>query len=122
MLLKSSYTRHFVLAYLALFVNLGPSLHRAPVFGFHDSESHASCGCGCCSILTTASDGLEGSWQRPECDCALCDFFKYTQAEIAESCMFFEETVFQKSNPPVATFVAARQISQFARGPPTRLS
>jgi hypothetical protein len=70
----------FLLGYLVLFLNFGPSWHRAPIFGLHDhpttSDETASCNCGCDHSAGESDQTNKSALELPECDCAVCHFFK----------------------------------------------
>lgn len=81
----------FLVGYLGLLLNLGPSLHHAPFLGLHDhgaigessytSKSCASSGCCGSHSLTRTHSGDEQSLAcglRSDCpphSCTLCKFF-----------------------------------------------
>ena len=108
------------LGYLVLFLNLGPDLHRAPVFGLHDSHKDTVCSCGSVhEPVKPPSDQNDQAISKQACDCSLCKFFKQCQVDCnCDLPALFKtitgQQVFQTASKPVVLC-----ISQKARGPPT---
>jgi len=114
-------TSWFLLAFVILFWNLGPSLHRADFFGFHSSSSENSSCCCCCSHHppVDAEDGGPSDEIGQYGHCSLCDFFDQLHLVIetdsntqAVQFIAFAAIVSDKS-------IQSATISPQARGPPT---
>jgi len=77
----------FLLGYLGLLLNLGPSMHHAHCFGLHHQESSstgavipglasdAACGCDCHQHHDTSDQDSDCSVYGDH-DCLLCKFFE----------------------------------------------
>lgn len=64
-------------AYLGLLINLGPSLHHADLFGFHDGTGSCSSCCHCQALPHPAesSENLVVDRSTHGHDCPFCQFF-----------------------------------------------
>ena len=75
-----------LLSYLVLFLNFGPSFHRASVFGLHDhqeaaaTQSLSQCSCGHHHEQPEPGSSSEQSIEQQPCDCSLCSYFKQFHA------------------------------------------
>lgn len=117
---KRSITQQvLLLVYLALFLNLGPSFHRADIFGLHHhaADVAAACDCGLTHGLPVRTD--EESFQRAGCDdCAWCRFFDDYQVTIDAETELSVQTPLYLLADLRLSLVIESTISQNARGPP----
>lgn len=115
----------FLLAYLVLFLNLGPAWHRLPALGLHDTKASSACDCGLVhetpapdNLLKDSglfSDGLDND---QVCDCALCRYFEHFQFTVDHSPIaFFADRSFRKTEV-FTSASAVVSINQRARAPP----
>jgi hypothetical protein len=121
----------FLLGYLVLLWNFGPSFHRADFFGFNlcaaSAASHNSfafdlaeySGCCCHGSCHTSPDGPEQSLNLiADHDCAFCDFFDQFNLTVGDCD--------QPATPAFATFLGNCEMQSIdkdfftatARGPP----
>ena len=101
----------FLLVYLVLFLNFGPSFHRADLFGVHDEGGASTC---VCSATTDSADGAIQS----EHDCAFCRYFDLLQIDITEVPQWTQESFVTSYEFRTETLIQAGSISPHARGPP----
>jgi len=129
LMLRSKVKICFLLGYLVLLFNFGPSLHHAPIFGLHGLHHHGSdisisenaCCCGHShspANKSHSSDPLGSFDEDFQHDCAFCKFFDEYNVVIAS----FECTDVES---PISLFVAeltnsatAAVVPKTARGPP----
>ena len=117
----------FLLGYLALLWNVGPSAHHAEMFGFHDQAAHApkiSGDCGCnhhaCDSASDLSDvNLSETQFDTTCgDCLFCWYFDHFSAVDMALVVDLERApLFCVIDLADSAFVQ-RSIVCFARGPP----
>ena len=117
-MLENRRLRSILLIYVALFINLGPSLHRAPIFGLHGDEAVASCCCGCSHARPDANDDQNLKIEKPECACQLCHFFKYMQADVVETTADSNVTESSRLYLCLTAQSSKMTVSNSARGPP----
>lgn len=116
----------FLLAYLVLFVNLGPWWHHAITFGQHDQpETVFNVACACCCHnafeFDEENNAQSSSIQAPPCNCPVCKFFKQYQVTIEkQSFVISVRIVFEESSLVLVT-TPAILVSSSARGPPSRI-
>lgn len=125
----------FLLSYLVLLLNFGPSLHHAPIFGLHGLHTaHAQADSGhqhacCCHshCHKSPSDSLEadslesdtlGRFVQDDHDCAFCKFFDEYNVVITT-------IAWTDAESPVSLFISelsdkatADVVPRTARGPP----
>ena len=114
-------TSWFLLAFVVLFWNLGPSLHHADLFGLHSSASGNSFSCCCCCSHHHPVDSEDG--ESPDLigqdgHCSLCDYFDQLHLVVeagsnTESVQFFAWVAVLSDKG-----VQSGTISPQARGPP----
>jgi hypothetical protein len=113
----------FLLSFLVLLLNFGPSLHRAHFFGLHthpaDDQtcSHSSCCLG--HDHSTEVPGIQSEAMDSHHDCAFCKFFDQYHV-VSLQILYMQEV-----NPAVLngclepSVVLAGRLNPSARGPPT---
>ena len=111
--------RVLLTSYLILFLNFGPSFHRAPIFGLHD-HNHVQTECSCCQThgIEKSKHNLTGYIEQQPCDCRLCKFFDiYSALQINDSVEFETEV-----HPTTISFELPSELTAIvaypARGPP----
>ena len=114
-----------LLGYLVFFLNLGPSFHRAPIFGLHDHSDQVTefkCSCGHVhqpdETEQSEQEHHDDSVEKQLCDCSLCKFFKqYSAAVDVDEKLNSDRKVDQRVE--MADLVDSRiLLHNFARGPP----
>jgi len=125
----------FLLSYLVLLLNFGPSLHHAPIFGLHglhNAHAHVESGhqhACCCHTHghdnqthwhesdPQESDPL-GSFDQDDLDCAFCKFFDEYNVVVTS-------ITWTDVDSPISLFIAelsdkatADVVPRTARGPP----
>jgi hypothetical protein len=115
----------FFVGYLGLLLNLGPSLHHAPIFGLHGQDNEAgSCQHSCCGhshappAQQTSNDNSVVSTNVHH-DCSFCKFFDQLHVvvvnvetiEVSDFAFLLE--AIRSEQPPSVKF------SPLARGPPS---
>jgi len=123
LMLHKQFTIWFLVAYLGLLLNLGPSLHHAQIFDLHGNDAVAT-GCCCCShshptVPTDGrSDSLDSDSLDSEHDCSFCKFFD--QLHVIVDCYSLQTRsgfVFTRDlNRP--TEIYSVLLTPLARGPP----
>ncbi len=127
-MIRSRILNFSLIAYLGLFLNLGPSLHRAPCFHFHSVSGveYAEHCCHCCGPAERATrisgQSNEPSFSIPggctDPNCAVCEFFKkYNSTEVSNEIHLCSDRVSSLDLPCPAIFKAVTIVST-ARGPP----
>ncbi len=118
---RSKFLSYLLLGYLGLFLNLGPAIHRAPMFGLHDhafGKEHL-CECGRDHPRDTGQSDASTSMTLPACDCSLCTFFKHYNAAFDFENSENSSVALWSICPVVMGQVDAIYSATFARGPPT---
>ena len=114
----------FLLAFVVLFWNLGPSMHHVDFFGLHSSnpESTSHCSCCCCahSIAIDSDDEAPKLVEQNEQHghCWLCDFFDQFHLMIENGTDTHEVQFFVFVEPQFEKICDYEAISPQARGPP----
>jgi hypothetical protein len=116
-----------LLGYLVLLLNLGPSLHRAHIFGLHaaqlGSSGHTSSCCGHCHSSPSHPHGHSAAEESQQAhddhDCAFCKFFD--QYHVVRSVPFAWQSLGQMSLQDCLkpSALRAESFSPIARGPPS---
>lgn len=138
---NNRFTTWFLLGYLALLLNVGPSAHYADFFGFHhhhhesvalDSHGHGDLiGLGisgdcCChdqhsneSGKVNSAAGEDGLVADSSCgDCLLCHYFDHFQSIDISIDFHLEETPCCESLASPIAKLLFRFVDSSARGPP----
>ena len=113
-MLRNRQYRIYLIAYLALFLNMGPSFHRVPIFGLHSD----SASCSCCQISKTDFGTQSATVQSPLSECSLCKYFEQfnVDLDVDRFSTDFQKVLFLIHADLVDGF--ATPIRQMARGPP----
>lgn len=133
-------TTYFLLGYLALLLNVGPSAHHADIFGLHgDSCCHdqiqivdhdSSC---CCDTSDSDTDGSESTKEADLssrvridssveacCDaCILCQYFDQLNAVDSSFAILRFEAFVSVGQNPKSLLEPNQFIDCTARGPPS---
>ena len=121
---RSKFQNLFLLGYLVLFLNFGPSFHRASFFGLHDhgdqeQQTEFVCSCGHHhGPIKKESDPLEFSIEKQLCDCTLCKFFKQYNASMELADLSIAKTNLILKQETVSSLVSRNVHATDARGPP----
>ena len=115
----------FLLGYLVLFLNFGPSFHRASFFGLHDhgsadhqTEFVCSCGHHHAPIPKSDNEPTDFSIEKPLCDCAFCKFFKQYNASMDLADLSIAKNSLILKQETIESLVSRNVIATDARGPP----
>ncbi len=118
----------FLLGYLVLLWNLGPSLHRADFLGFHSHSHSAKSGdiqhsCCCCHSHAEpeTDDSTASVSSNADHDCAFCEYFDQLHVVVSHADMMeAEDRVFlAEAVEPIR--INAAHFSPTARGPPATI-
>ncbi len=141
------FTTWFLLGYLALLMNVGPSAHHAEFFGLHahcisDSAPHSHCAwsgsgeSGCCchhnrdNTISPPVDSSESSEDAMvlcadasnKCSgCLFCDYFDHLHALVSSIDFGVEETPNDDALALTVEVILFRSVECSARGPPALL-
>lgn len=113
-----------LLGYLVFFLNLGPSFHRAPIFGLHEHGPQPAVECSCGHVHETLAteqpenDHGKRSINKRLCDCSLCKFFKQYHADIHVGQQLTFGLLVDRSVEEIASIGPRLLVCNFARGPP----
>lgn len=109
----------FLLAFVALFWNLGPSLHHVEIFGFHAADLGLVSHCSCCSHSHPSdTDDQPYGVISQDGHCWLCDFFDQLHLVIEVQCDSPSVQLVAFAELPVDSFADSQSVSPHARGPP----
>ncbi len=100
--------------YVVLFLNFGPSFHRADFFGLHAEAINSVTCCSCCCDVS-----YDGPAFGADHDCAVCRCFDLLQIATPNVPFFAAESfaAFREFRPTL--HYEAVSFSPQARGPPT---
>ena len=110
----------FLLAFVVLFWNLGPSMHHLDFFGLHSSnpEVTSQCSCCCSHSIPVDSDGDSPILNKQHGHCWLCDFFDQFHLMIDNGTDTHAVQFFVFVEPQFEMICDYETISPQARGPP----
>ena len=116
---SSAPIRRFVLVYVALFINLAPSLHHAPIFGLHQHSAGELCCCGRIHHSKSLESPKSLEVEKAGCDCSLCRFFKYNQADLNPDVSLTRVESFCAIVSSISLHEFTFSFATKARGPPS---